>query len=157
MVLLVKCYFENELTGILKKSRKKKRKRSSKYTQQQFCWIIEILYLFQTYKHWWFSGRMLACHAGGPGSIPGQCIFVFHKLNSPYLLRMRDYPSSKKIKMVFLRGMRWTAYLLPLRRIKLKKQVFSTESKEWHQNLKRTEITSYMKEAASSSTPRSLR
>ena len=25
-------------------------------------------------KHWWFSGRMLACHAGGPGSIPGQCI-----------------------------------------------------------------------------------
>ncbi len=27
-------------------------------------------------KHWWFSGRMLACHAGGPGSIPGQCIFL---------------------------------------------------------------------------------
>ena len=26
-------------------------------------------------KHWWFSGRILACHAGGPGSIPGQCIF----------------------------------------------------------------------------------
>ena len=25
-------------------------------------------------KHWWFSGRILACHAGGPGSIPGQCI-----------------------------------------------------------------------------------
>ena len=23
-------------------------------------------------KHWWFSGRILACHAGGPGSIPGQ-------------------------------------------------------------------------------------
>ena len=22
---------------------------------------------------WWFSGRILACHAGGPGSIPGQC------------------------------------------------------------------------------------
>jgi hypothetical protein len=21
----------------------------------------------------WFSGRMLACHAGGPGSIPGRC------------------------------------------------------------------------------------
>ena len=21
--------------------------------------------------HQWFSGRMLACHAGGPGSIPG--------------------------------------------------------------------------------------
>ena len=26
------------------------------------------------YKHRWFSGRMLACHAGGPGSIPGRCI-----------------------------------------------------------------------------------
>ena len=25
--------------------------------------------------HWWFSGRILACHAGGPGSIPGQCNF----------------------------------------------------------------------------------
>ena len=26
-------------------------------------------------SHWhrWFSGRMLACHAGGPGSIPGRC------------------------------------------------------------------------------------
>ena len=31
-------------------------------------------------KHWWFSGRMLACHAGGPGSIPGQCIFTFFYL-----------------------------------------------------------------------------
>ena len=30
-----------------------------------------------TSKHWWFSGRILACHAGGPGSIPGQCIFLF--------------------------------------------------------------------------------
>jgi len=37
-----------------------------------------------------------------------------------------------------------------------KKQVFLTESKERHQNLKRTEITSYVKVAASSSTPRSL-
>ncbi len=25
--------------------------------------------------HWWFSGRMSACHAGDPGPIPGQCIF----------------------------------------------------------------------------------
>ena len=24
-------------------------------------------------RHRWFSGRMLACHAGGPGSIPGRC------------------------------------------------------------------------------------
>ena len=25
------------------------------------------------HPHRWFSGRMLACHAGGPGSIPGRC------------------------------------------------------------------------------------
>ena len=24
-------------------------------------------------EHRWFSGRILACHAGGPGSIPGRC------------------------------------------------------------------------------------
>ena len=24
-------------------------------------------------KQRWFSGRILACHAGGPGSIPGRC------------------------------------------------------------------------------------
>ena len=27
-----------------------------------------------SWEYWWFSGRILACHAGGPGSIPGQCI-----------------------------------------------------------------------------------
>ena len=26
-------------------------------------------------QHRWFSGRMLACHAGGPGSIPGRCSY----------------------------------------------------------------------------------
>ena len=31
-----------------------------------------------SHKHRWFSGRMLACHAGGPGSIPGRCIFYFY-------------------------------------------------------------------------------
>ena len=37
--------------------------------------------------HWWFSGRILACHAGGPGSIPGQCtiILLFFSLHSPVL------------------------------------------------------------------------
>ena len=29
-------------------------------------------------KHRWFSGRMLACHAGGPGSIPGRCSVLFY-------------------------------------------------------------------------------
>ena len=28
-------------------------------------------------KQRWFSGRILACHAGGPGSIPGRCKFLF--------------------------------------------------------------------------------
>ena len=32
--------------------------------------VIEDRWVF---KHRWFSGRMLACHAGGPGSIPGRC------------------------------------------------------------------------------------
>src|SRR4029434_776250 len=26
---------------------------------------------------WWLSGRILACHAGGPGSIPGQCSWLY--------------------------------------------------------------------------------
>ena len=30
------------------------------------------------FKQRWFSGRILACHAGGPGSIPGRCKFSFH-------------------------------------------------------------------------------
>ena len=34
-------------------------------------------------KHRWFSGRMLACHAGGPGSIPGRCNFV--KMNDIFM------------------------------------------------------------------------
>jgi hypothetical protein len=28
-------------------------------------------------KQRWFSGRMLACHAGGPGSILGRCSSFF--------------------------------------------------------------------------------
>ena len=33
-------------------------------------------------KHRWFSGRMLACHAGGPGSIPGRCNYFYLVLKS---------------------------------------------------------------------------
>ena len=43
-------------------------------------------------KHWWFSGRMLACHAGGPGSIPGQCIFIL------FIWNLFEFKS--KIKML---------------------------------------------------------
>ena len=42
------------------------------------------LVIFNQGKHWWFSGRILACHAGGPGSIPGQCNF----LNTTILFRL---------------------------------------------------------------------
>ena len=35
-------------------------------------------------QHRWFSGRMLACHAGGPGSIPGRCK-SFGKILEAYL------------------------------------------------------------------------
>ena len=28
-------------------------------------------------KHRWSSGRILACHAGDPGSIPGRCKLLF--------------------------------------------------------------------------------
>ena len=51
-------------------------------------------------KHRWFSGRMLACHAGGPGSIPGRCkvfpphpylVHVFHiKIMLPLVVRMAE-------------------------------------------------------------------
>ena len=32
--------------------------------------------------HRWSSGRILACHAGGPGSIPGRCKCFFVKYES---------------------------------------------------------------------------
>ena len=39
------------------------------------------------YKHWWFSGRILACHAGDRGSIPRQCNLCFlHECNILYVI-----------------------------------------------------------------------
>ena len=41
--------------------------------------ILSGIYLskeFSFNKQRWFSGRILACHAGGPGSIPGRCILA---------------------------------------------------------------------------------
>ena len=50
-----------------------------------------------TCQHRWFSGRMLACHAGGPGSIPGRCIFftVFHYFQPPPPLPPEEQTSPK--------------------------------------------------------------
>ena len=58
-------------------------------TRKQFA-------LFQ--KHWWFSGRILACHAGGPGSIPGQCNFSVHKLFS-YFIACAHYGHTYNVQL----------------------------------------------------------
>ena len=42
----------------------------------RYCCLIISKY---STRHWWFSGRILACHAGGPGSIPGQCISFWYR------------------------------------------------------------------------------
>ena len=49
-------------------------KLEKKILQGYFTFIvISCLNIPSSSKHRWFSGRMLACHAGGPGSIPGRC------------------------------------------------------------------------------------
>ena len=47
----------------------------SKAINWKRLFVVMLLKLQSYHKHWWFSGRILACHAGGPGSIPGQCNF----------------------------------------------------------------------------------
>ena len=42
-------------------------------------------------QHRWFSGRMLACHAGGPGSIPGRCNVLDANVNICQHLHMRSH------------------------------------------------------------------
>ena len=47
-------------------------------------------------QHRWFSGRMLACHAGGPGSIPGRCILF--SLKTLTLFKFANFnPTSQKM------------------------------------------------------------
>ena len=52
-------------------------------------------------KHRWFSGRMLACHAGGPGSIPGRCNFFprFSQSESHTVLEGSLYTDIEKKKI----------------------------------------------------------
>ena len=50
-------------------------------------------------QHRWFSGRMLACHAGGPGSIPGRCIFFFSKMFCPPYLNRIDVVKFSNFKV----------------------------------------------------------
>ena len=47
-------------------------------------------------KQRWFSGRMLACHAGGPGSIPGRCKFF-----TIFLLQTRRWVLKWYIQVIF--------------------------------------------------------
>ena len=47
-------------------------------------------------KHRWFSGRMLACHAGGPGSIPGRCNH-FHNFSF-----IQNWPCFQHYQLVML-------------------------------------------------------
>ena len=35
-------------------------------------------------KHWWFNGRILACHVGDRGSIPRQCRLKYARVKSHY-------------------------------------------------------------------------
>ena len=41
----------------------------------RLLWCAKCAHRLVLSAHRWFSGRMLACHAGGPGSIPGRCKF----------------------------------------------------------------------------------
>ena len=49
----------------------------NRFIGKQFKWTrsIYLTLYFEVLKQRWFSGRILACHAGGPGSIPGRCKF----------------------------------------------------------------------------------
>ena len=48
-----------------------------------------LLHGFKEDEHRWFSGRMLACHAGGPGSIPGRCTrLIFVPVQHPHSLSL---------------------------------------------------------------------
>ena len=49
--------------------------------------------LHQHNKHWWFSGRILACHAGDRGSIPRQCKLFF--ISNTYQVLCKCFSSNR--------------------------------------------------------------
>ena len=59
--------------------------------------------------HWWFSGRILASHAGDPGSIPGQCIHF--SISSPRFYG--QYPWARQVVsyLEFYQDLRTRIYL----------------------------------------------
>lgn len=57
--------------------------------------------------HWWFSGRILASHAGDPGSIPGQCSpadVFFPGPKTFQVSRVAARPKSRKMRSEILRA-----------------------------------------------------
>ena len=66
------------------------------------CKRIKFVNFFAlTYQHRWFSGRMLACHAGGPGSIPGRCRTLFFTFSTQYICFTSLQTSARKTNKTF--------------------------------------------------------
>ena len=50
-----------------------------------------------TFKHRWLSGRIVACHAIDPGSIPGRCYLLFaHEKCANYYQRIAEKNTHKE-------------------------------------------------------------
>ena len=76
--------FKSLLTLAQNEEDMKVKRPCPKHTQFRLAFAILPIFFekcrwsgFLQEQHWWFSGRILACHAGGPGSIPGQCSTCF--------------------------------------------------------------------------------
>ena len=63
------------------------------------------------WQHRWFSGRMLACHAGGPGSIPGRCSLTPFCNRGLVLQTPLKHPFGPNIPQVFYRDV-WVSHTL---------------------------------------------
>ena len=92
--------------------------RTSQYathqTRNKDNWTTEWSFIpsvnWEAEKHRWFSGRMLACHAGGPGSIPGRCNSFFCARFSSFvgLVRQRILKSFDLLIPLPARGANFT-------------------------------------------------
>ena len=50
-------------------------------------------------QYWWFNGKISACHAEAPGSIPGQCIQYF--VEYAYTILLVCSPFASKTNILF--------------------------------------------------------
>ena len=60
------------MRNLLSENSREKRAQRRKCARREKYMIIEYVPTI-ILKHWWFSGRIVACHAIDPGSIPGRC------------------------------------------------------------------------------------